>query len=63
MCHDGAAVKPQSSTTLLNHDADDGAFNTGATTIIMRSMIHWFVCQRYNVSLLNTLEFRDTKVR
>jgi SOS-response transcriptional repressor LexA len=51
MYHDGTApaVKPQSSTTLLK--------------ITMRSMIHWFICQGYNISLLNSLECRDTKVR
>jgi hypothetical protein len=27
-----------------------------------RSMIHWFICQGYNVALVNTLECRDTKV-
>ncbi|CEN62965.1 hypothetical protein ASPCAL09593 [Aspergillus calidoustus] len=32
------------------------------TKIIMRSMIHWFVCNGYNISLLNSLECRDTKV-
>ena len=65
MCHDGTApaVKPQSSTTLLKHNAADGASNTWATKITMRSMIHWFVCQGYNISLLNSLECRDTKVR
>ncbi|KAL2799754.1 hypothetical protein BJX66DRAFT_292571 [Aspergillus keveii] len=30
--------------------------------VIMRSMIHWFVCNGYNISLLNSLECRDTKV-
>lgn len=28
-----------------------------------RSMIHWFICQSYNVALVNTLECRDIKVR
>jgi hypothetical protein len=27
-----------------------------------RNMIHWFICQGYNVALVNTLECRDTKV-
>ncbi|RJE24608.1 DEAD DEAH box helicase [Aspergillus sclerotialis] len=27
-----------------------------------RCMIHWFICQSYNVALVNTLECRDTKI-
>ncbi|PYI11968.1 DEAD/DEAH box helicase [Aspergillus sclerotiicarbonarius CBS 121057] len=32
------------------------------TSIVLRSMIRWFIAHRFNISLLNSLECRDTKV-
>ncbi|KAL2829195.1 hypothetical protein BDW59DRAFT_178546 [Aspergillus cavernicola] len=32
------------------------------TKVILRSMIHWFVCHGYNISIVNSLECRDSKV-
>lgn len=29
----------------------------------MRSMIHWFICRGYNVALIHSVEYRDTKVK
>ncbi|KAL5335419.1 DEAD/DEAH box helicase [Aspergillus crustosus] len=32
------------------------------TKILLRSMIHWFVSHGYNISILNSVEFRDSKI-
>ncbi|PWY93852.1 DEAD/DEAH box helicase [Aspergillus sclerotioniger CBS 115572] len=41
----------------------DGALPTiGPTSAILRSMICWFIAHGYNISLLNSVECRDTKV-
>ncbi|KAJ0420584.1 hypothetical protein BJY00DRAFT_313002 [Aspergillus carlsbadensis] len=78
MCHDGTApvVAPQGygagrSGSDDSDNPDSGAMDpdvvvsesgTSLTKVILRSMIHWFVCHGYNISLLNSLECRDTKV-
>lgn len=33
------------------------------TKIILRSMMHWFIVRGYNISIINSLECRDSKVR
>lgn len=35
---------------------------TRETGVMFRSMIHHFICRGYNISLINSLECRDTKV-
>ncbi|KAL3478688.1 hypothetical protein BJX99DRAFT_269117 [Aspergillus californicus] len=32
------------------------------TKVMLRSMIHWFICHGYNISVLNSLDCRDSKV-
>ncbi|RAK96957.1 putative DEAD/DEAH box helicase [Aspergillus ibericus CBS 121593] len=49
-------------------DDSDGDFDvdvpsaTWSTSIALRSMIRWFIAHRFNISLLNSVECRDTKV-
>ncbi|KAL2843924.1 DEAD/DEAH box helicase [Aspergillus pseudoustus] len=55
MCHDGTAPVGAQGCTAESSQ-------TWSAKIIMRSMIHWFICHGYNISILNSLECRDTKV-
>lgn len=47
-------------------DADDEEFKIPPGKLRskngFRNMVHWFICQGYNVALVNTVECRDTKV-
>lgn len=47
-------------------DADDEDFEMSPSELRskagFRSMIHWFICQGYNVALVNTVKCRDTRV-
>ncbi|KAL4987838.1 hypothetical protein BDW68DRAFT_177452 [Aspergillus falconensis] len=78
MCHDGAAPviaseqletcsgddKDEDKRGPLNMDMNVASASSGpwTTKCIMRLMIHWFICRGYNISLLNSLECRDSKV-
>ncbi|KAL4912359.1 DEAD/DEAH box helicase [Aspergillus aurantiobrunneus] len=52
MCHDGTAGRYSNSASS----------NTWPAKIMLRSMIHWFVLHGYNISILNSLDCRDSKV-
>ncbi|KAJ6104962.1 hypothetical protein N7486_003651, partial [Penicillium sp. IBT 16267x] len=77
MCHDGAlaeeeADKVQSdevSDSESENDHEELEENTAEVSVHkaifragFRRMIHWFITHGYNISLINSLEFRDTKV-
>ncbi|KAL4883392.1 DEAD/DEAH box helicase [Aspergillus karnatakaensis] len=78
MCHDGTSsvLEERAETTKQAGNAIPGGASdkssTGSefsshahllsTKFQLRSMIHWFVCNGYNISLLNSVEFRDTKI-
>lgn len=77
MCHDGAFAEKEeenissseysNSESETDHDelednkaavsAQKATFRAG-----LRRMIYWFITHGCNVSLINSLEFRDTKV-
>ncbi|PWY75483.1 DEAD/DEAH box helicase [Aspergillus heteromorphus CBS 117.55] len=55
----------ESSDDDSDDSSDDSSEDTPKlwpTRLTLRSMIHWFICHGYNISLLNSLECRDTKV-
>ncbi|KAL4787969.1 hypothetical protein BJX76DRAFT_368295 [Aspergillus varians] len=75
MCHDGTspvlgkaqefAEFSKDSDTALSDDeeySNSPPTDIWPTKILLRSMIHWFVLHGYNISLLNSLECRDSKV-
>ncbi|KAL4973435.1 hypothetical protein BDW66DRAFT_168658 [Aspergillus desertorum] len=77
MCHDGAApgIAAEQLGTCSGSDGDgdkidfsnmdrsipSASSEAWTTKGIMRFMVHWFMCRGYNISLLNSLEFRDSK--
>ncbi|GKZ23205.1 hypothetical protein AbraIFM66951_000706 [Aspergillus brasiliensis] len=78
MCHDGAFSghgghdrEDYKDLEVLSDDSSDGGSDdtfdneqppVWPNRFTLRSMIHWFVAHGFNISLLNSLECRDTKV-
>ncbi|KAJ6003405.1 DEAD/DEAH box helicase, partial [Penicillium sp. IBT 35674x] len=77
MCHDGAFAEKEDDNTSSDSDSDseneidhEELEGNKAEVFIQRTtsraglrrMIHWFITHGCNVSLINSLEFRDTKV-
>ncbi|RDW76742.1 putative DEAD/DEAH box helicase [Aspergillus mulundensis] len=77
MCHDGSTPFVVSEALhipdddrkgveadSLNKDMEASSISPKVwpTKIMMRSMIHWFICNGYNIAILNSLECRDSKV-
>lgn len=46
----------------LEDNKADASIQRTSSRAGLRRMIHWFITHGYNVSLINSLEFRDTKV-
>ncbi|KAJ5431201.1 hypothetical protein N7445_008933 [Penicillium cf. griseofulvum] len=77
MCHDGSFSDNTASDIDSNDsesDSDSSDFEDGEnkgslidkrgeiSRFKLRTMIYWFVVHGYNLALINTVEFRDTKV-
>lgn len=62
---DASSEAPDESDEELE-DTADGELDMPASEMPSklgyRRMVHWFICNGYNVALINTLECRDTKV-
>lgn len=62
---DNSDSESDSDTSDLEDDDQKGSFVDKRGEISrfkLRAMIYWFVVHGYNLALLNSLEFRDTKV-
>ncbi|KAJ5638305.1 DEAD/DEAH box helicase, partial [Penicillium lividum] len=76
MCHDGASENQSdgddedsedsesndSSEEELSENQHEYSSCKGSSRVGLRRMIHWFIARGRHISLLNSLEFRDTKV-
>lgn len=77
MCHDGASVEKEEDNVSSDEcsdsesqtDYDELEDNEAGVSVQeptsrtgFRRMIYWFITHGFNVSLINSLEFRDTKV-
>ncbi|KAL4931974.1 putative DEAD/DEAH box helicase [Aspergillus undulatus] len=52
----------ESSSSNSEGNHDNAPSSIEPTKLMLRSMIHWFVLHGYNISILNSLEYRDSKV-
>ncbi|KAL3468094.1 DEAD/DEAH box helicase [Aspergillus heterothallicus] len=64
MCHDGTTTTTKGASPIPSSttEDDDEKSTKQPPKRMLRRMIQWFVSQGYNISILNSLECRDTKV-